>query len=103
MVDNALVDTGALLAVLDKRDSLHETCVEAFRPLRLPLITSEVVLTELFYRIGPHEHEMAQTWKFLRSGAIRLASISTPELPSIEALTTRYSDCPMDFADAALA
>ena len=45
---------------------------------------------------------MQTAWKFLRSGAIRLAVIEDSELAEIQDLMLRYSDRPMDFADATL-
>ena len=102
MAADALVDTGAILSLLDRTDRWHGVCVDAFQQLRLPLITSEAVLTELFHLVGDSRHEMETAWNFLRSGAIRLAVIDDSELPDIHALMSRYSDRPMDFADATL-
>jgi len=45
---------------------------------------------------------METSWRFIRSGAIRLAVIEDIELPEIETLMSRYWDRPMDFADATL-
>lgn len=102
MAADALIDTGALLALLDRTDRWHAACVAAFRQLRLPLVTSEAVLTELFHLVGDGRHEMETAWKFIRSGAIRLAIIEDQELPEIQTVMSRYWDRPMDFADATL-
>ena len=102
MAADALVDTGAILALLDRTDRWHPICVDTFRQLRLPLLTSEAVVTELFHLVGDSRHEMETAWKFLRSGAIRLAAIEDSELLEIQHLMLRYSDRPMDFADATL-
>lgn len=102
MAADALVDTGAILALLDRTDRWHRICVDTFRQLRLPLLTSEAVVTELFHLVGDSRHEMEIAWKFLRSGAIRLAVIKDSELPEIQDLMLRYSDRPMDLADATL-
>jgi predicted nucleic acid-binding protein len=102
MSAEALVDTGAILALLDRTDRWHQVCVDAFRQLRLPLVTSEAVLAELFHLVGDSHREMAAAWKFIRSGAIRLAVIEDAELPEIQSLMLRYWDRPMDFADATL-
>jgi len=102
MVGDALIDTGAILALLDRTDRWHSLCVEAFQQLRLPLLTSEAVLTELFYLVGENRREMETAWKFVRSGAIRLAGVEDSELPEIQLLMSRYWDRPMDFADATL-
>ena len=102
MAADALVDTGAILALLDRTDRWHRLCVDTFQQLRLPLLTSEAVLTELFHLVGDSRHEVETAWKFLRSGAIRLAVIEDSELPEIQDLMLRYWDRPMDFADATL-
>jgi predicted nucleic acid-binding protein len=102
MDDNALIDTGAILALLDRTDRWHNTCVETFGQLLLPLVTSEAVLTELFHLVGDSRHEMEAAWRFVRCGAIVLAAIEDSELPQMRALMSRYADRPMDFADASL-
>src|SRR5437588_6337274 len=86
MAADALVDTGAILALLDRTDRWHRGCVDAFQNLRLPLITSEAVLAELFHMVGGGRHEIETAWAFIRSGAIRLACIEDSELPEIQAL-----------------
>jgi uncharacterized protein len=102
MAADALVDTGAILALLDRTDRWHQLCVDTFQQLRLPLLTSEAVLTELFHLVGDNRHELETAWKFLRSGAVGLAVIEDSELPEIQDLMLRYGDRPMDFADATL-
>lgn len=102
MSANTLIDTGAILALLDRDDRWHQPCVDAFRQLRLPVLTSEAVLTELFHLVGDSRAEMEAAWKFVRSGAITLGVIEHAELPQLHALMSRYADCPMDFADATL-
>ena len=102
MPANALIDTGAILALLDRSDRWHAPCVEAFRQLRLPLLTSEAVLTELFHLVGETRSEMEAAWKFVRSGAVVLGTIEDAELAQVRTLMSRYWDRPMDFADATL-
>jgi predicted nucleic acid-binding protein len=102
MSANALIDTGAILALLDRSDRWHGPCVTAFDELRLPLLTSEAVLTELFHLVGDEKSEMEAAWKFVRSGAVVLGTIDDAELPYLHNLMSRYWDRPMDFADATL-
>lgn len=102
MAADALIDTGAILALLDRTDRWHRVCVDTFQQLRLPLVTSEAVLTELFHLVGDTRREVETAWEFLRSGAIRLAIIEDSELPEVQSLMSRYWDRPMDFADATL-
>lgn len=102
MFVKALADTGALLAYLDAADRWHERCRSAFGQFRLPLTTSTAVLTELFHLVGDSPRELDITWKFVRSGALTVASLSDRDLPDIEALMRKYHDRPMDYADATL-
>jgi predicted nucleic acid-binding protein len=102
MPANALIDTGAILALLDRNDRWHLACSAAFRQLRLPLLTSEAILTELFHLVGDSRAEMEAAWKFIRSGALVVAAIEHAELLHSHALMSRYADRPMDFADATL-
>jgi len=102
MAADALIDSGAIVAMLDKTDPWHRLCQDAFRQLHLPLLTSEAVLTEVFHFVGEAQSKMETAWAFARSGAIVLGEIEHQELPQIHALMSRYWDRPMDFADATL-
>lgn len=102
MAASAVIDTGAILALLDRNDRWHEPCKNAFRHMRLPLLTSQAVLAELFHLVGDGRREMESTWKFVRSGALVLGTIEDAELPQLRALMFQYWDRPMDFADATL-
>ena len=97
-----LIDTGALLALLDDGDEWHERCAAAFPSLRLPLATSAAVLAELFHLLSPSPRDLEKAWGFLRSGAVTLLPITETDVPDLERLMKRYADRPMDFADATL-
>jgi predicted nucleic acid-binding protein len=45
---------------------------------------------------------MEAAWKFVRSGALIVATIEDEEMSHLQALMSRYWDRPMDFADATL-
>jgi uncharacterized protein len=102
MKARGLVDTGALLALLDRDDRWHDACVAAFDKARLPLAMTAAVLTELFHLIGDDKRDKRAAWQLLRSGAFSVMAVSDEDLPAIESLMDRYSDRPMDFADATL-
>jgi predicted nucleic acid-binding protein len=102
MAADALIDTGGILALLDRHDRWHDPCVDALKRMRLPLLTSEAVLTELFHLVGDQRHEVRAAWKFVRSGALVVSGINDADLPALDTLMDRYRDRPMDFADATL-
>lgn len=97
-----LIDTGAILALLDRDDEWHDACAEAFASLRLPLATSAAVLAELFHLVGDNPRERAAAWGFLRSGAVVVLPIGEEDMSDLNVLMKRYEDRPMDFADATL-
>ncbi len=102
MKARGLIDTGAILALLDRRDRWHRRCAAAFSELVLPLATSAAVLAELFHLLGDHPAEIEAGWGFLRSGAVTVLPIGDDDLPELESLMEKYRDRPMDFADATL-
>ncbi len=100
MVDSALADTGALLAFLDRDDRWHADCVKAIATLRLPMLTTDAVLTELFHLVGPRDRDAV--WALIHAGGISISPVADEDLSRIEALMEKYEDRPMDFADASL-
>jgi uncharacterized protein len=97
-----LIDTGAILALVDRSDEWHVLCVEAYNDHRLPWLTTEAVLTETFYLVRRNLRDDRGVWTLLGSGAIRMSGIDNEELPQVHALMAQYADRPMDFADATL-
>lgn len=101
-VARGLVDTGALLALLDADDGWHQACVTAFEQLRLPLATTAAVLAELFHLLADGSRERAAAWRLILSGVITVLPIDDSDLPDVKRLMDKYADRPMDFADATL-
>jgi hypothetical protein len=97
-----LIDTGALLALLDRDDKWHAPCAAAFDRTRLPLGTTGAVLAEFFHLLGPSKRAHDAAWQLLRSGAITVIGLDNADLPELQSLMERYRDRPMDFADATL-
>lgn len=96
-----LVDTGAILALVDPSDKWHLPCREAFAgEVRFPLVTTSAVLTEAFY-FALKQGLRQRVWNLVRNSMV-LAPIANDELPALDQLMARYADRPMDFADATL-
>ena len=97
-----LIDTGAILAFLDRDDRWHEPCAVSLATLRLPLATSAAVLTEVFHLLRNQPRQKAMAWNFVRSAAVTVLTIDDADLPALDQLMRKYADRPMDFADATL-
>jgi uncharacterized protein len=102
MTANGLIDTGGIVAVIDRKDPWHTSCVEALRAFRPPLLTSLAVLAEVFHLLSRDRVDMEVTWDFLESGIIAIGTITDTDLPHLHSLMSKYGDQPMDFADATL-
>lgn len=102
MQPRGLIDTGALLALLDRDDKWHAACAAAFDRVRLPLGTTGAVLAEFFHLLGASKRDHDAAWQLLRSGAIAVIGLDDADLPELQSLMERYRDRPMDFADATL-
>lgn len=98
----ALLDTGALVAFLDRSESSHERCVRFFQEFAGRLLTTEPVLTEAVYLLGPSLKGQKAVIEFILSGGAALVPQSLESLSRAAALMEKYRDIPMDFADATL-
>lgn len=102
MAASALIDTGAILAFLDRDDEWHKACVAAFDSVSFPLLTTEAVMTEVFHLAVRDFGRIEPAWELFDSATITLAPLTDEDLPDIRGLMARYHDHPMDFADATL-
>ncbi len=99
---DALLDTGPLVALLNARDDDHGSCAAAFREFRGRLLTTEAILTEAMQLLAPiHGAGGACVDFFARKAAVLLPQ-SAASLLRAKVLLAKYSDVPMDFADATL-
>lgn len=102
MTAEGLIDTSAILALLDQRDGWHHRCVDTYAALRLPFATSAAVLAELFHLTAARYIQLTAAWGLIRAGAVTVLPIDDADVPELEALMHKYADRPMDFADATL-
>jgi predicted nucleic acid-binding protein len=102
MANELLLDTGALVSLLDRSQTRHEECARFFDGWTAPVVSSEAVLAEATYLLGriPGGRRACLTF-FLDRGAILIPS-TLPSLRRCRELIDTYDDLPMDFADATL-
>ena len=102
MAGELLLDTGALVSLLDRSQTQHLKCRRAFADWTGPLVSTEAVLTEATHLLaGVHGGRAACVDFFLSGGALLVPS-SMASLQRVRRLLDKYADLPMDFADATL-
>lgn len=97
-----LLDTGAWVALVDRREREHGRCVQAFREVTGRLISSESVLTETLWLLGGLRDGPRKCAEFIRRGTVTLVPVSPESLARAVDLMARYRNVPMDYTDATL-
>ena len=97
-----LFDTGPFVALLDSSEKNHQQSVMFFREFRGQLFTTEPVLTEVLYLLGPTIKGQKTGIEFILKGGATLVPQSLESLKRALELMEKYKDAPMDFADATL-
>ena len=102
MPNNLVIDTGPLIALLDRSERNHAGCVEVLRKWRGKIITTEAVLTEALYLLNATSQAQQNCLELFTREAILLLPSSPQSLRRVATLMKKYQDVPMDYADATL-
>lgn len=97
-----IVDTGPLVAILNRADTHHAWATEHFAQFRPPLLTCEAVLSEASYLLGPGSKGSRALLALVEREVVQIDFRCQNEIFRINELTTRYASVPMSFADACL-
>lgn len=102
MIGNVLVDTGPLIALIDRRDQHHAWVTAQFDQILPPLLTCEAVLTEACYLAPRAGRPAEEPLLLLERGVVRLAFDLRDNFGHVSSLMRRYANVPMALADACL-
>lgn len=97
-----LLDTGPLVAFLDRRDAFHEWAKKELSAIAPPLLTCEAVLTEACFLLGKLYQGQETAMALVRSERLQVAFRLAGEALSVGSLLVRYQSVPMSLADACL-
>jgi predicted nucleic acid-binding protein len=101
-VADLLLDTGAWVALLDRREREHHRCVQQLQEFSGRLISTEAILTETLWLMSGLHDGPRRCAEFVGRGAVALVPISPAALSRAVDLMEQYRNVPMDFADATL-
>jgi uncharacterized protein len=97
-----IIDTGPIIAFLNKSDHFHNWTIIRFSELNPPFLTCESVISEVCFLLRNSEVGMQNVFQLLSRGLIKIPFQLEPEISAISSLMKKYSDIPMSLADACL-
>ena len=97
-----LIDSGPLIALFDGNDKYHQASVEFIKKNRSELITTLASITEVLHLLDFNRNAQIDFLSWIDAGAVTVEEITVDDFQRIKELIIKYSDLPMDFADACL-
>lgn len=95
-----LLDTGPLVAWLDKGDGDHVRTAAFFAGFEGRLLTTWPVLTEVCHLLP--QHVVGRFMRWVAAGGVEVQELPATAAAEIADLMEKYADLPMDLADASL-
>ncbi|MBA4386589.1 MAG: pilus assembly protein [Verrucomicrobia bacterium] len=97
-----IVDTGPLVAFLDRSELHHAWACEQLRQYPPPLISSEPVLTEAMYLLRRFPLAQEKLLEMIARRSLLLQFRLQDEIEAVRRIVAKYRDVPMSLADASL-
>ncbi len=97
-----LLDTGVIVALLDRDERHHRQCVEVVSDLIGPIVTCEAVIAEACYLLRRLHGAPEAVIENVATGVFQTPVRLVDHAVSIGKLLRKYRDVPMDLADACL-
>ena len=97
-----LLDTGVIVAWLDRSERHHKMCVEALDNLAAPLVTCEAVIAESCYLLRRLPGAGAAILENVASGTFQIPLQLSRSASEIQRVFRKFRDREVDLADACL-
>jgi uncharacterized protein len=97
-----LVDTGPLVALLDRQDHHHTWVKAQLQKMDSPLDTCEAVLSEACFLLQQVPGGPQAVLELVTKGLVTVSFSLWDEAKAIQRLLLRYADVPMALADACM-
>lgn len=97
-----LLDTGCIVALLDRSERHHKACVEAISEVGGPLVTCEAVVAEACWLLRGIRGAPDAVLKNVEEGVFSIPFPLSSIAGAVRTLVRKYAKLPMDLADACL-
>lgn len=102
MAKKVIIDTGPMVAFLNKSDRYHDWALQQFSQLKPPFLTCESVISEVCFLLRNNEQGVQNTLSMLKRNLLQIDFDVQAEIAAVQSLMKKYSDIPMSLADACL-
>lgn len=102
MARAAIVDTGPLVAYLDRSEHHHTWTSAQVRTLDAPLLVCEPVLAEAMFLLSDQPRAQDALFGLIADGALRISFQVNEHLSALRTLHRKYRDQPISLADACI-
>ncbi|UXE63310.1 MAG: PIN domain-containing protein [Woronichinia naegeliana WA131] len=102
MRKNIVIDTGVLVAYLNRREQWHDWAKIQLAQIQSPLLTCEAVIVETCFLLKNCYGAKDLIFALIKSGNLVIIFSLEKEISQIEFLMKRYENVPMSLADACL-
>jgi predicted nucleic acid-binding protein len=102
MKSNILLDTGPLVAIVNRREAFHQWVTQTITNFSSPFFTCEAVITEACFLLQNIYGGEDVIMGLVKSKKIIIPFQFSEEVDAIRDLMQRYQSVPMSFADACL-
>jgi predicted nucleic acid-binding protein len=97
-----LLDTGPLVALLDRKDTYHRWAAVQWGQVQPPLLTCEAVITEACYLLRNTPPGAQAVIELVERGIVDVAFHLHDHVQPVARLLAKYAKVPMSLADACL-
>ena len=97
-----LLDTGFIVALLDRSENFHKTCARTVREVEAPLVTCEAVITESCYLLRNLSGASEAVIGNIAAGIFQVPFQLSRDIAGVKQVLRKYKDRKIDLADACL-
>ncbi len=97
-----LLDTGVIVALLDRSERHHERCADVVASVGGPLVTCEAVISEACYLLRGLPGAAEAVIENVETGVFRVPVQLEEQAAAVRKLLRKYRDVPIALADACL-
>jgi predicted nucleic acid-binding protein len=97
-----LVDTGPLVAFLNKRDRFHDWTAAQWNQIAAPMLTCEAVVSETCFLLSEIKSGSNRVMQLIQRKILKISFHLEEHIDPVNKLLIKYQSVPMSLADACL-